>query len=347
MRRTDLTTAFRRALRDLGAPLAGETLIVGLSGGADSVALTDVAAQAAAERGFHVVAAHLDHGLRADSRDDAAFCSKICERLGLPLRTARTDVRARARRDGGGIEDAAREERYAFLRSVKHEVGASVIAVAHTRDDQAETFLMRLMRGAGSRGLAAMRPRSGDVIRPLLSVSREQVLDHLEGRGLPWREDPTNADPAFVRNRVRHELLPYLESHFNPRIRATLARCAGVLAEEADTLEGLAESLVAGALHRDGSIALPRRALAGAPRAVASAALRQVIASAGGLRAVSKHHVDSILSLVDARDGSRRRLPLPGGREAVVTRGEVAIGPRGSGATAPLLPATSHAEARP
>jgi tRNA(Ile)-lysidine synthase len=230
---------------------------------------------------------------------------------------------------------------------VKREVGASVIAVAHTRDDQAETFLLRLLRGAGSRGLAAMRPRSSDVLRPLLSVSREQVLAHLEARGLPWREDPTNADSTFVRNRVRHELLPYLESRFNPRVRAALARSASVLAEEADTMDGLAEALMAGAERRNDAVALSRKALAASPRAVASAAVRQAIASAGGLRAVSKHHVDAILALVGDRDGSRRRLPLPGGREAVVTRGEVEIGPRSEVATAPPARATSHSEARP
>jgi len=348
MRRTALTTALRKALRELGMPSVRETAVVALSGGADSVALTDAMADLAHEAGFRLVAAHLDHGLRANSGDDVAFCSGICERLGVALRTARADVRGRARRDKCGTEEAARLERYAFLRGVKRDVGAAVIAVAHTRDDQAETFLMRLLRGAGSRGLAAMRARAGDVIRPLLAVSREQVLDHLRLRGLSWREDATNADPAFVRNRVRHELLPYLEERFNPRVRAALARSAGLLAEEADTLEGLAEALVAGGRQQEGSIVLSREALAAAPRAVASAAVRRAVESTGGLRAVSKLHVDTMLALIHSPDPSRRRLPLPGGREAVFSYREVAVGPRGDdGQTPSLRRVAPRQEARP
>src|SRR6185503_18901729 len=127
---------------------------------------------------------------------------------------------------------AARRERYAFLRRVKDATGASAIAVAHTRDDQAETVLLRLLRGAGRTGLAAMRPRSAGLVRPMLGVSRQQVMAHLRARGLDWREDPTNADTRLLRNRVRHELLPLLEARFNPAARRTLARAATVLAAE-------------------------------------------------------------------------------------------------------------------
>ncbi len=274
MRRTTLTTAVRKALQGPGAPSAGDTVVVGLSGGPDSVALTHALAETAAGAGIRVAAAHLDHGLREGSADDAAFCGDVCRRLGVPLSIGRADVRGRARRDGGGVEEAARLERYEFLRSVKRSLGASTIAVAHTRDDQAETLLLRLLRGAGSRGLAGMRRRSGDLFRPLLDVSRDQVLDHLRHHELPWREDPSNADPAFVRNRVRHELLPYLEARFNPRVRAALARSADLIAEEADVIEGLAQRFV-GPVSGGAPVVLSRQALAGAAPAVARAALRR------------------------------------------------------------------------
>lgn len=329
MRRTALTIAVDKALRAAGHPRPGATVVVGLSGGADSVALVDVLAALAPGRGFTVVAAHLDHGLRTDSAADAAFCAELCERLGVAFETARADVRARARREKGGTEEAARSERYAFLREVKERHGATVIAVAHTLDDQAETFLLRLLRGAGSAGLGAMRPLAGDVIRPMLAATRRDVIAHLEARGLEWREDETNADLSFLRNRTRHELLPYLERRFNPRVREALARAASVLADEAGVLAKEGGELVDGAGRDDGdAIVLDRTALASVSRAVARAAIRSALERTGGLRGMGLTHVDRILALATAARPSGKRLPLPGGREAVVEFAEMRIGPR-------------------
>jgi tRNA(Ile)-lysidine synthase len=328
VRRTALTIAVDKALRAAGHPRAGATVVAGLSGGADSVALLDVLSALAPLRGFTVVAAHLDHGLRAASAADAAFCAELCARLGVELETARADVKARARRDKGGTEEAARGERYAFLREVKERRGATVIAVAHTLDDQAETFLLRLLRGAGSAGLSAMRPLAGDVIRPMLEATRQDVIAHLQARGLEWREDETNADPSFLRNRARHELLPYLERRFNPRVRQALARAASVLADEAGVLAEEGSSLVECAGRADGdAIVLDRAALSSVSRAVARAAIRSALERTGGLRGVALTHVDRILALATAAKPSGKRLPLPGGREAVVEFAEMRIGP--------------------
>jgi tRNA(Ile)-lysidine synthase len=324
-----LVAAVDRALKAAGAPKPGETVVVGLSGGPDSVALTDALASLRRRRGFRVVAAHLDHGLRPGSAADAAFCAGLCERLGVELRSAAADVRSRARHERGGLEQAARRERYAFLRRVREEEKAAAIAVAHTRDDQAETLLLRLLRGAGATGLAGMRVRTGDVIRPLLGVSREDVIAHLRGRGLDWREDPSNADPAHRRNRVRHELLPYLEARFNPRIREALARTAAVLADEAAHIRCEAEALLDQAARDDGdAVVLSRPALLAAPAAVARAAIRQALIGAGGQRQVSAGHVERVLALVRAKAPSGRRLPLPDGREARFRRDGVWLGPR-------------------
>ena len=296
MRPTLLLTHVARALSGPGAPCAGQTVVAGLSGGADSVALADALAAVGRARGFRVVAAHLDHGLRPSARDDAAFCRELCGRLGVPLRAGTADVAARAERDGGGIEEAAREERYAFLRRVAQEEGAVAIAVAHTRDDQAETLLLRLLRGAGRRGLA-------------------------------WREDPTNADPSFLRNRVRAELLPYLESRFNPSARETLARAAVVLADEDDLLAGLADELWAQAARSEApAVWIEREALRRAPRPLARRVLRRALGETGGLRGIGQGHVEKLLGLAGAVSG--RRLPLPGGREASVRFGDLWIGPR-------------------
>jgi tRNA(Ile)-lysidine synthase len=293
------------------------------------VALTDVLATLSRLQGFRLVAAHLDHGLREDSAEDAAFCARLCRRLGISLRTERTDVRERARRERRGLEDAARRARYAFLRKVKGEEGARAIAVAHTRDDQAETLLLRLLRGAGRAGLGGMRARRGDLVRPLLEVSREAVRRHLRARGLEWREDPSNRDPAFLRNRVRHELLPWLEARFNPNLRANLARTAALLAEEAALLQERAEELWARAGRvEDGASVVKRSLLAQAPPPLARLALRRALLEAGGLLAVSSGHVEKLLRVAQAQSSSGRRLPLPGGREATVSFDELRLGPR-------------------
>ena len=329
MVRVPLLATVQRALRGLGVPSRDETLLVGLSGGPDSVALLDILAAASQAGGYRIVAAHLDHALRPDSAEDASFCAELCRRLGVSLRTSRVDVRDRARREGGGLEQAARLERYAFFRTLMREEGASFVAVAHTRDDQAETLLLRLLRGAASAGLAAMRPRSGDVLRPLLAASRAQVLAHLEARGLPYRVDPTNADLGIPRNRVRHELIPYLESRFNPRLREALARTAGLLADDAEILGGLGGDIVArGARHDGEGLLLPLHALRSAPRAAARAALRHAIDSVGGLRGVAAIHVERLLTLAHSPSPSGRSLALPGGREAQFRFDELWIGPR-------------------
>jgi len=320
VRATRVEAEVGRLFRGPGAP---RSVVVGLSGGADSVAL--VHALASRER-LRVTAAHLDHGLRPESREDAAFCRRLCRALGVPFRSTRADVRARAARDGGGLEEAARDERRAFLEKVRAAEGADAVLLAHTRDDQAETVLMRLLRGSGSAGLGAMRARAGAVLRPMLRVSRAEVLDHLAAHGLEWREDPTNADPAILRNRIRHELIPYLEQRFNPAVRDALARAASVLAEEADFLAGLGEGLPMG-VEGGTAVLRWRRAIASAHPAVARLMVRRAVREAGGLRGVSLEHVDAILDLAAREAPSGRRLPLPGGREAAIHFDEIHIGP--------------------
>lgn len=318
MKRSRVLLAVRHALDALRLP-PESTVVSAVSGGADSVALLHALAVEAPARGLRLVAAHLDHGLREGSADDAAFCASLCASLGVPLRAARADVAGRARRDRDGLEQAARLERHAFLRRVRDDEGAATVALAHTGDDQAETVLLRLLRGAGRRGLRAMRVRSRSLWRPLLAVSRADVLAHLASAGLSWREDPSNRDLRFARNRVRHELLPYLEAHFNPRVRATLVRTSGVLAEEADALDTAARRLARRARVSDtDGPALSRRALRAAAPALAALALRRLLDEAGGLRDIGAAHVRRLLGLVNAAGSSGRRLPLPGGRVALV-----------------------------
>jgi tRNA(Ile)-lysidine synthase len=302
------------------------TVLVGLSGGPDSVALLDALVAVADERAIRVHAAHLDHRLRPEAAQDAAFCARLCAQLGVPLHTASADVAARAARDRRGLEAAARRERYAFLRGTAAECGARFVLVGHNQDDQAETLLLRLLRGAGTRGLGAMRPRRGMVVRPLLGVSRTQILAHLQMRGQDFVLDPSNADAAFTRNRVRHEVLPVL-ALLNPRIAASLARTARLLARDERALQGLARA-AAGQWQRSaaGGIAIPVALLRSLPPAIATRVLLAGLRRTGGRRNVGALHVEALLRLGRSRSGNGRRLELPGGRQAGLDHGHLTLG---------------------
>ncbi len=329
MRRTRLLAHVRRALSGAGAPSPGESLVVALSGGPDSVALLDSLVSLQAQFGLRIVAAHLDHGLRAESAEDAAFCARLCARLGVPLVSARADVAARARAEGRGLEAAARRARHAFLRAVAAEQGGCPIALGHTCDDQAETLLLRLLRGAGRTGLAAMRRRRADLFRPLLSASRAEVLEHLGRRGLEWRHDASNDDPRFLRNRVRHELLPVMEARFNGQARAALARTAALLSDEERLLERRARRLCRVAQEQqEGGLVLRLEPLRQAPLPILRRALRRALRQAGGLRGVSAVHVERLARLVRAQAPSGRRVELPGGRVASFRFDRLHVGPR-------------------
>ncbi len=319
-----LVSAVRRSLEACLLSRAGVTVVSALSGGPDSVALLDALLRAARKPGVRVVAAHLDHALRKDSRADAQFCEELCDRLKVRLRTGRIRPAAKALREGG-LEEAARLTRYSFLRRVAREENASAIVLGHTLDDQAETVLMRLVRGSGALGLSAMKAWDGELLRPLLDIRRSAVMAHLSAHRLPYRSDPTNDDPAFLRNRVRHELIPLLERKFNPNIAEALGRTARTLAEEHAALREVAAQLldraVASAME---GVAFEISVLKSAPEGLAKTALREALRRFGGLRSVTFVHVENLWGLVfQGRGGAT--LPLPGRRKATISRGRLIL----------------------
>ena len=190
-----------------------------MSGGSDSVALAHLLNEldAAGDLEFAGIA-HFNHQLRDAANRDEEFVVALAESIGRPCLVDRGDVATRARDEHRSIEDAARASRHAFFERARVHFGAEVVALGHTRDDQAETFLLRLMRGAGPRGLAGMYPRNGPIVRPLLDCRREELRQFLSERGTAFVEDESNADVSIPRNRVRAELLPLIESRFNPEI---------------------------------------------------------------------------------------------------------------------------------
>jgi tRNA(Ile)-lysidine synthase len=215
---------------------AGERVAVAVSGGADSVALLVAMAESRAETGIVLSAIHVHHGLRgAEADGDAEFVAQLAKRLDVPLCVRRGDVGALAAERGQGIEEAARALRYQSFQELLAKPEVDAVATAHTLDDQAETVLMKMLRGAWTEGLGGIAPvvtmKGGCIVRPLLEVTRAEVVAYLEGRGEPWREDSTNQELTFTRNRVRHTLLPQLRE-FQPRIAEQLSRMAAVARDE-------------------------------------------------------------------------------------------------------------------
>jgi len=228
--------------RSMPAPdfsvVRGKRLLIALSGGADSVALAVLLAEARKDCDLTLFAAHIDHGIRPDSPQDAEFCRTLCRQLEIPFCCARLDVPAEARKRREGLESAARRLRYEQLRRFKAEVGANLIALAHHMDDQAETVLMHLSRGAGAGGMAGMRPICGDLWRPLLGCRKVELTDYLRGKGLTWREDATNVVADNPRNAIRLHVLPELEKCY-PQCVPAIARYACTAGIEDDCLDEL------------------------------------------------------------------------------------------------------------
>ena len=235
--------------RQVLSTLADEDLIppdsavlVGVSGGADSVALLLLLYDLVAGGGTTLAVAHLDHGLRPGAGlPEAAFVLDLARQLNLPCHIRRADVAAIARERGQGIEEAGRQTRYRFFNDLCRVAGYDRIALGHHSDDNAEQVLLNLLRGSGPRGLAGIAPRRDDgIVRPLIRLQRADLIAYLEARGVTYLNDPSNSDLHHRRNRIRHELLPHLADTYNPRVVPALNRLAGILREEQDWMEGLA-----------------------------------------------------------------------------------------------------------
>jgi tRNA(Ile)-lysidine synthase len=282
-----------QAARDSGLVIAGEPLLVMLSGGGDSVCLLDVAMRL----GARATALHVNYGLRPGADEDARFVTELCGRLGVPLLSERADLGAT-----GNLQDRARQVRYALAE--RH--AQADYAAGHTASDQAETVLYRLAVSPGSRALLGMPARRGRLVRPLLGVTREEVRDYLRARGLDWREDPSNADRRFARARVRHELLEAMRS-VGPAPERTIAETARQLREEAEVL--------------DAAVSTALQDLGGGP-AVSLAALRELPAAVRRLvlrRLAGDRPVPD--SVLDVDDRGTKSIDLGEGLRAVAEYG--------------------------
>ncbi len=279
--------------RRLIAP--GERVLAAVSGGADSVCLLRTLLELAPAGGWEVCAAHFDHGMRPDSGEDSRFVSGLCERLRVPLFAGRSGSLGPQ-----ASEAEAREERLAFLRGAAREAGCGVIATGHTADDRAETVLLNLLRGTGLRGLRGIAWRSEPFVRPLLGMSRQEVRDRLRELGQEWREDASNRDLRFLRNRLRHSVLPMLEREVSPAVRRSLLRLAAMAEDEEELLERMARDLLERAARsplQEGRFSLHAAALREAHPALARRAARLGLeALTGGVRDITFEMCERVLT---------------------------------------------------
>ena len=300
----------RRTIARHGMFQAGQTVGVAVSGGADSVCLLHVLRELAPLWDLHLHVLHVNHGLRgAESDEDAEFVRRLAAEFGLPF--TRRDARIAA---GDNLEQAAREIRLSFYSEMLSSGQAARVATGHTRSDQAETVLFRFLRGAGTAGLAGIRPiTASGIVRPLLEIDRTEVLDFLRQRGIAWREDSTNRSLTFARNRIRHQLLPHLVQDWNPALERNLVQTADwALAEEAYWDEEIARFADRYLVPAPDAILLETTNLGKLPLAAARRLVRRAMqAVKGDLLGIDFDHVNGILEMATATEG-HGRLQAPG-----------------------------------
>lgn len=338
--RQPLEQRILRSIHDQRMICPGDRVAVAVSGGADSVALLRILARLRGALGITISVAHFDHCLRgAESDQDSQFVASLAIALDLEFISEREDVASEARRHRWNLEDAARRLRYAFFQRIVDQGKATLVAVAHTADDQAETVLAHLIRGTGPTGLAGIHPLAPPVVRPMLAIRRQQVREYLNSLPQSWREDATNEDPQRLRSRLRAQLIPQLEKNFSPKIVDHLCALARLSREEQVFWDALVEdryralvdprpnarggkslAISVGDLLnplRDHSHqtarAIPNNAAPSEWRALTGRLVRRLYEELRGhRRGLAASHVEQVIRLA-ASSASGRKLQLPGG----------------------------------
>ena len=293
----------------------GETVLVAVSGGADSLALLYGLHALHTQLNCHLHVVHLDHRLRLDSATDAEFVHEHAERLGLPFTGDAVELSQLIKQWKLSVEAAGRRARYEFYESVCAKVGATKVALGHHRDDIAETVLMNLLRGTGASGLKGIAPiRDGKFIRPLAAFTRQEIESFLKSIDLVPRWDSTNTDKRYLRNRIRHELIPLLEQDYNPNIRTGLSRTADILSAESDYLDTIAHEVFDAcrlSLSQSTDVVLDRKKLRQYHIALQRRILRHSIAEIlGQIDDLYFEHFQAMLGLIN-RDNPNAVLTLP------------------------------------
>jgi len=294
----------------------GDHVVVGVSGGADSVALLHLLHRLRDTWKLTLTVAHLDHGIRGEaSHKEARFVQAAAAEMGLSCITEKHDVLHYQQDKGISLQEAAREVRYAFFHDVGSRVGADKIALGHHADDQAETVLMRFVRGASLRGLGGIPPVRDDFfIRPLIAVTRAEIEAYLTGKNIAFVPDTSHDELHYERNKVRHELIPLLQKEYNPRIVATITRMGQLLQMDEELLGDMAEQAVRQCLtHDDDGLCCAVSAISAYPLKLHGRIIRNIIARLkGDIRGLDFIHIEAVCSLL-VGTGPSKRVQLPGG----------------------------------
>jgi tRNA(Ile)-lysidine synthase len=327
--RTKLTRLERRVLRTIakhGMLKAGDHVLAAVSGGADSMALLVCLSHLVPRLNIILTAAHLNHGIRGiEADEDEIFIRNYCDQWSIPFIAESAEIKNRAITTKQNLEDLARRVRYEFLRRTAAKIGAAKIAVGHNLDDQAETVLMRLLRGSGIQGMASIYPViDNTVIRPLLECTRAEILEFLADRKIPFREDSSNLDPRYSRNRVRKELIPYLRKCFNPHLLHVLAREAEISREIWQYLDAQAKSAFKSIqVPARNGISLDAKRLHELHPGFQKLVLRQALKECReSLKSITWDHITGMIGLCGP-EKSGCRLELPGGYIALRQFGEL------------------------
>ena len=303
-------------MKDFRMIRPGSRVLVGFSGGPDSTALARVLMTLGPRLDISIGLAHLNHGLRGPASDgDEAFAQEFAVTHSLELNLAHVDIRALAKKEKQSLEEAGRKARYAFFEKISREKDYACTALGHHRDDHTEQVLLNLIRGTGPSGLKGISPkRDSNIIRPLIQVCKSDILAYLETLDQPFVTDASNTDPAFLRNRVRHRLIPFLEEGFNPDIRTGLDRLSRIMTLEDDFIEGQANQAFQAAVssRAKGRITLAVQPLIQSHPALSGRMVRRAISHVkGDLRSISHRHVTAVLTLAKSSEPGKH-IDLPG-----------------------------------
>ena len=295
----------------------GDKIILAVSGGPDSCAMLDVFSRLQKKYSLQLLIAHVNYGLRGkDSDKDEQLVRKLGGKYGIPIIALSTTPPSRLRDTspeyrGGGrnalSENALRDLRYAFFEKLRAENKFNSIAVAHNADDQVETYLMRFIRGAGLTGLTAMKFKNGRIIRPLLAITRKEILDHLKKNKLTYRTDKTNLQNEYLRNKIRNRLLPYLEKNFNPSVRKTISDALVAIAEDADFLEK-----ETGKAYRKNSELDVKKLLRLHPAILRRILRKNMEGVKGDLKNISANNIEEIIKIIKSTKNKRQVVILKG-----------------------------------
>jgi tRNA(Ile)-lysidine synthase len=321
---TSLTASVLATIRRHELLRGGERVLVAVSGGPDSVALLDVLCSLRPVLGLNLAVVHVHHGLRPDADAEADGVRRLCEALGVTCHVER--VRVKGGPPWDGVEAESRHARHAAFRRVARVLGADRIATGHTADDQAETVLMRLLQGAGPRGLGGIAPTRGLLISPLIETRHATLLEHLIARGLQWAEDPSNRDPRFLRNRIRHDLLPFMAEVTATSVVEALCRSAAAARAVVADLEARARAdLERLATRGPEGFVLDVAGLTARPLELGAEMLRQAAAALGETRPLRGPAQRALRRLLG--DTSRRRAVRVGGLAVERSGRRLRVGP--------------------